>query len=154
MSNIVRIPINGTNGGETTLPASATPRGWKSIHIGKRIYKLVPTAGYVTQTSAGAAHNHDFVVGLPFRLISFSMEHTDNANAASTVALTWSLNKYETSQLPLADPLVSYTSSTATYFKEIFGEGYEMDKGQMRLTTNTATDTDRLHIVVYIQLLE
>lgn len=141
--------------GGPRLPSSATPVGWETIHIGKRIYKLFPKDKYVAQTgSAGAAKNHDFVIGLPFRLISLILQHTDNANAASTAALTWSLNKYETSEHPVAVPLVSYSGSISTTFVEKFGEGYEMDKGQMRLTTNTATATDRFHIVIYIQLLE
>jgi len=133
-------------GGDPTQPT-----GWeKPIHCGKRIYKMIPDDNYFTCTNA--AVNHDFQIAEPHRLINMEVQHTAAAGTLSTDALTWSFNRMEGSEMPNAVPLESVSESTQSNFHVTFGEKWEKDKGQYRFIENS-TNTDRVYVILYIQML-
>lgn len=142
------IPLhNGNGSGAPAVTQEGSIVRWDFIPLGQNMFLIEPTT---FSTATGAAINIDLAIPFPFKLIAILLEHCDAANALGTDALTWSFNILPRRGLIHAFPIVSYTTSIASQFYEIFGDDYVFPAATYRLIHNT-TNTDRIRVLFVIQ---
>lgn len=119
-------------------------------NLGLNKYELAPLAsdGYIVQT--GAAVTTYLELPVAHELIRVELKHTDNVDADSVDALTYSIARRATGNIFLV--LASGAAVVVADIIETFGEDYPFGSSYYRLVTDT-TNTDRIYPIVIIEAL-
>lgn len=123
--------------------------GWLASFIGKNVYELTPSAGYITMT--GAAVTRDLKFNFSYRIVRIEWKHTDNSSPPvdSNDSLDFEIKRSN------AVGVFSYIVDGTVLSSDIaikLGEGFEYRGSILRLVFDT-TNTDRIWPIVTIQKL-
>lgn len=124
--------------------------GWNAHFIGKRLFEIDKTGQstkYIAMT--GSVVNTDIKLQYNFRLVRIELKHTDTNKADSTDSLSATISR---KKYGLWNVLAQNTAIVKADADFLFGETYEFLQTELRLALNT-TSTDRIYVVIVIQLL-
>lgn len=124
---------------------------WKASPLGDDLYIIRPAtyAGYVL--GHGAIWQTVLETVRPLKLIAIIVQHCSNTGAKDSTAFDWSFRTYN--WFIQYVPYVSYTSSTAQDFIEIFGENYILPAGTHRFAIDV-TNNHQIYIALIVKAME
>lgn len=123
---------------------------WKIAYLGKKQYLFTLKDEYVLMT--GSPVNLDFGIIKAHRLIKVELKHTNSAKTESIDALDITFQRKMEKLGSLLHDLFEESGIIKSDIRLLFGEKYEYLSQYYRLTLDT-TETDRIYLEVYVQLM-